>query len=67
MHTTPRARPRRPTVSSRPLFAAPTAGEHVWPRYPRSAIRADHRAARALVFDGALNPEARWQYLGGAA
>jgi hypothetical protein len=67
MHTTPRARPRRPTVSSRPLFAAPAAGERVWPRYPRSATRADHRAARALVLDGALNPEARWQYLGEAA
>ncbi|UQB17863.1 hypothetical protein LIX22_003002 (plasmid) [Clavibacter nebraskensis] len=67
MHTTPRARPRRPTVSSRPLFAAPTAGERVWPRYPRSATRADHRAARALVLAGALNPEARWQYLGEAA
>jgi DNA-binding IscR family transcriptional regulator len=67
MHTTPRARPRRPTVSSRPLFAAPTAGERVWPRYPRSATRGDHRAARALVLDGALNPEARWQYLGDAA
>ncbi|MBF4632696.1 helix-turn-helix domain-containing protein [Clavibacter michiganensis subsp. phaseoli] len=67
MHTTPRARPRRPTVSSRPLFAAPTAGERVWPRYPRSSTRADHRAARALVLDGALNPESRWQYLGEAA
>ncbi|RIJ24797.1 hypothetical protein DZF93_11355, partial [Clavibacter michiganensis subsp. insidiosus] len=67
MHTTPRARPRRPTVSSRPLFAAPTAGERVWPRYPRTATRADHRAARALVLDGALNTEARWQYLGEAA
>ncbi|ALD14378.1 hypothetical protein AES38_14870 (plasmid) [Clavibacter capsici] len=67
MHTTPRARPRRPTVSSRPLFAAPTAGERVWPRYPRTATRGDHRAARALVLDGALNPEARWQYLGEAA
>jgi len=67
MHTAPRSRPRRPTVSSRPLFAAPTAGERVWPRYPRSATRADHRAARALVLDGALNPEARWQYVGEAA
>jgi DNA-binding IscR family transcriptional regulator len=67
MHTAPRARPRRPTVLSRPLFTAPTAGERVWPRYPRSATRADHRAARALVLDGALNPEARWQYLGEAA
>jgi DNA-binding IscR family transcriptional regulator len=67
MQAAPRARPRRPAVSSRPLFAVSTAGERVWPRYPRSATRADHRAARALVFGGALNPEARWQYLGEVA
>ncbi|WP_228512741.1 hypothetical protein [Clavibacter sp. VKM Ac-2872] len=67
MHTTPRARPRRPAVSSRPLFAAPGGGERVWPRYPRTAMRGDHRAARKLVLDGALDPEARWQYLGEAA
>jgi DNA-binding IscR family transcriptional regulator len=67
MHTNPRSRPRRPAASSRPLFAAPSPGERVWPRYPRTRSLADHRSARRLVLDGALNPEARWQYLGEAA
>ncbi|MBF4619477.1 helix-turn-helix domain-containing protein [Clavibacter sp. VKM Ac-2873] len=67
MHTAPRARPRRPTASSRPLFAGSGTGERVWPRYPRTNSRADHRAARALVIQGALDPEARWQYLGDVA
>jgi len=67
MHTNPRSRPRRPAASSRPLFAAPSPGERVWPRYPRTRTLADHRSARRLVLDGALNPEARWQYLGDAA
>ncbi|AJW80769.1 hypothetical protein VO01_16205 (plasmid) [Clavibacter michiganensis subsp. insidiosus] len=67
MHTNPRSRPRRPGASSRPLFAAPSPGERVWPRYPRTRTLADHRSARRLVLDGALNPEARWQYLGEAA
>ncbi|RII95559.1 hypothetical protein DZF95_00320 [Clavibacter michiganensis] len=67
MHTNPRLRPRRPAASSRPLFAAPSPGERVWPRYPRTRSLADHRSARRLVLDGALNPEARWQYLGDAA
>jgi DNA-binding IscR family transcriptional regulator len=67
MHTNPRSRPRRPAASSRPLFAASSPGERVWPRYPRTRTFADHRSARRLVLDGALNPEARWQYLGEAA
>jgi DNA-binding IscR family transcriptional regulator len=67
MHTNPRSRPRRPAASSRPLFATPSPGERVWPRYPRTRTLADHRSARRLVLDGALNPEARWQYLGEAA
>jgi hypothetical protein len=45
----------------------PTAGERVWPRYPRTSTRADHGAARALVLVGALDIEARWQYYGEAA
>ena len=69
MTTTPRNRPRRPHVSSRPLFRdANASGERVWPRYPRSSdYRGDHRSARQFVDDGALNPESRWQYLGDAA
>lgn len=67
MHAAPRRRPRRPGVTSRPLFAESSPGERVWPRYPRSAGRGDHRSARSLVGAGALNAEARWQYLGEAA
>lgn len=62
MTSTPRQRPRRPHVSSRPLFEASTPGERVWPRYSRSPDgRADHRQAREYVDDGVLNPESRWQ------
>ena len=68
MHSAPRSRPRRPHVSSRPLFEASTRGERVWPRYPRASTNlADHRAALELVGAGVLNPENRWQYLGEAA
>jgi len=69
MATKPQQRPRRPHASSRPLFVDTAApGERVWPRYPRSADRrGDHRAARDLILQGALRPEARWQYLGDAA
>jgi hypothetical protein len=68
MTSVPRKRPRRPHVSSRPLFGADSPGERVYPRYPRDSKRlADHRSARALVSGGFLEPEARWQYLGDAA
>ncbi|WP_233580088.1 hypothetical protein [Frondihabitans sp. PhB188] len=66
MNSSPTARPRRPHVTSRPLFAdAP--GERIWPRYPRDTdARADHKSARQLVLEGALNPESRFQYVGAA-
>jgi hypothetical protein len=66
MNSSPTVRPRRPHVTSRPLFTdAP--GERVWPRYPRGIdARADHRSARHLVLEGALNPESRFQYIGAA-
>ena len=68
MTTAPRNRPRRLHVSSRPLFEVSTAGERVWPRYPRASNNlADHRSALELVGAGLLNPENRWQYLGDAA
>ena len=68
MTTTPRHRPARPHVTARTLFGASHAGERIWPRYPRTPLgRGDHRAARTLVFDGALDPTSRWQYLGDAA
>jgi len=68
MTTHPRHRPRRPHISSRPLFEATNAGERVWPRYPRASNNlADHRSALELVAAGNLNPESRWQYLGDAA
>lgn len=68
MNTHPRNRPKRPHVSSRPLFVATNAGERVWPRYPRASNNlADHRSALELVAAGNLNPESRWQYLGDAA
>ena len=45
MMSTPRSRPRRPHVSSRPLFEASRPGERVWPRYPRASSNlADHRS-----------------------
>ena len=62
MTSTPTQRPRRPHVSSRPLFEASTPGERIWPRYPRSPDgRADHHQAREYVDEGVLNPENRWQ------
>ena len=68
MMSAPRSRPRRPHVSSRPLFEASTPGERIWPRYPRASTNlADHRSALELVGAGLLNPENRWQYLGEAA
>jgi len=68
MTTNPRSRPRRPHVSSRPLFLTGGSAERVWPRYPRGTDRrGDHRVAKQLVLDGALNPESRWQYLGDVA
>jgi hypothetical protein len=69
MTTVPSRRNRRPHVSSRTLQFVDTApGERLWPRYPRNAERlADHRLARQLVDDGALNPDSRWQYLGAVA
>jgi len=68
MNSSPGSRPRRPHVSSRPLFEAALSGERVWPRYPRAVDRrADHKVARQLVLEGALNPESRFQYLGDAA
>ena len=68
MMSTPRSRPRRPHVSSRPLFGVSTPGERLWPRYPRASTnRADHRSALDLVGAGLLSPENRWQYLGEVA
>jgi DNA-binding transcriptional ArsR family regulator len=62
MTSTPRQRPRRPHVLSRPLFEASAQGERVWPRYPRlSDGRANHREARGYVDEGVLYPENRWQ------
>lgn len=62
MTATPRSRPRRPHVSSRPLFDAPAATERVWPRYPRDRDgMADHRTARQHVRDGHLSPTSRIQ------
>ncbi|WP_345376685.1 hypothetical protein [Frondihabitans cladoniiphilus] len=66
MNSSPMARPRRPHVTSRPLFTD-LPGERIWPRYPRRVdARADHKSARQLVLEGALNPESRFQYLGAA-
>lgn len=69
MTTDPRKRTRRPHVSSRTLtFVEDAPGERQWPRYPRGQDRrADHRSARQLVDDGALEPDAIWKYLGDAA
>jgi len=68
MSTPPRQRPRRPHVTSRPIFSDQSSGERTWPRYPRSSDRrGDHKSARQLVLEGALNPERRFQYLGDAA
>jgi len=68
MSAPPRQRPRRPHVTSRPIFSDQSSGERTWPRYPRlSDRRADHKSAMQLVLEGALNPERRFQYLGDAA
>ncbi|WP_253259528.1 hypothetical protein [Subtercola boreus] len=69
MNAAPRQRSRRPHVSSRTLtFVEEAPGERSWPRYPRGHDRrGDHRTARQLVDDGALQPDARWKYLGHAA
>ncbi|WP_241981336.1 hypothetical protein [Cryobacterium algoritolerans] len=62
MSSIPRERPRRPHVSSRPLFDAAASGERVWPRYPRGSDgRANHREARYYVNAGVLSPTSRWQ------
>lgn len=63
MTTTPRSRPRRAHVTSRPLeFVAMRPGERTWPRYPREPSgRADHRQAREYVVAGLLDPDSRWQ------
>jgi hypothetical protein len=68
MTTPPQFRPKRAHVTARQLVADEGSGERIWPRYPRVAGgRADHKAARSLVNDGALNPSHRFQYLGDAA
>jgi DNA-binding IscR family transcriptional regulator len=68
MSTPPQHRPRRPHVTSRPIFTDQSPGERTWPRYPRSSDRrGDHKSARLLVLEGALDPERRFQYLGDAA
>ena len=68
MATPPHLRPRRPHVTSRAILEDQSSGERTWPRYPRASDRrGDHKAARQLVLDGALNPERRFQYLGDAA
>ncbi|MGV8883565.1 MAG: hypothetical protein ACOH19_15575 [Rhodoglobus sp.] len=69
MTADPRKRTRRPHVSSRTLtFGRDAPGERQWPRYPRGQDRrADHRSARQLVDDGALEPDAIWKYLGDVA
>jgi hypothetical protein len=63
MTSSPRVRPRRPHVTSRPLFSAEKSlGERVWPRYPRrSDGQADHREARWHVEAGHLAPTSRIQ------
>ncbi len=62
MTSTPRDRPRRSHVSSRPLFESSKPGERVWPRYPRTDDGlADHRMARWYVNAGYLSPTNRWQ------
>ncbi|KQQ18738.1 hypothetical protein ASF48_17620 [Rathayibacter sp. Leaf299] len=59
--SSPRERPRRPYVTSRPLFEDPTAGERVWPLYPRDAAgRGDHREALYWGRTGMLAPGSLW-------
>lgn len=69
MHTKPQKRPRRRHVTARPIFeAAERPGERSWPTYPRDSDgTANHKDARYLISVGALEPEARWKYLGDAA
>jgi len=65
MSSSPRDRPRRVHVSSRPLFDVSAPGERVWPRYPRSGDGlANHREARFYVDAGVLSPTNRWQLAG---
>lgn len=57
----PRARPRRPHITSRPLFDDSSAGERVWPLYPRDAAgRGDHREALQWGRTGMLAPGSLW-------
>jgi len=57
----PRERPRRPHVTSRPLFEDSSAGERVWPLYPRDAAgRGDHREALHWGRTGMLAPGSLW-------
>ncbi|PPF31235.1 hypothetical protein C5C10_14535 [Rathayibacter sp. AY1A3] len=59
--SSPRQRPRRRHVSSRPLFEDTTAGERVWPLYPRDAAgRGDHREALHWGRTGMLAPGSLW-------
>ncbi|MCM6761272.1 hypothetical protein NB037_02460 [Rathayibacter sp. ZW T2_19] len=57
----PRERPRRPHVTSRPLFEDSSSGERVWPLYPRDAAgRGDHREALHWGRTGMLAPGSLW-------
>ncbi|MWV51516.1 hypothetical protein GRS96_19825 (plasmid) [Rathayibacter sp. VKM Ac-2803] len=59
--STPRERPRRRHVTSRPLFENPSPGERVWPLYPRDAAgRGDHREALHWGRTGMLAPGSLW-------
>lgn len=62
MTTAPRARPRRPHVSSRTLQFTPSPpGERAWPRYPRTSLGlGDHREARFWAENGMLAPDSLW-------
>lgn len=61
MSTTPRARPPRRHVTSRPLLESAAPGEQWFPRYPRSGDgRGDHREARYWVENGMLAPDSLW-------
>jgi hypothetical protein len=65
MSSSPRDRPRRAHVSSRPLFDVSAPGERVWPRYPRTGDGlANHREARFYVDAGVLSLSNRWQLAG---
>lgn len=68
MHTKPQKRPRRRHVTARPIFDGERRGERSWPTYPRDRDgKANHKDARYLISVGALEPEARWKYVGDAA